>query len=155
MDIKAIAAVALDEFGVADVEDAQKGFFAVAAKKNFNAPAHVKPPKTETAQAQNSAQKPLGQQLFDLAKHDKSKHGGHFDPNTMSCKFRKEMAKSMTAMGLAIPEQVKQQLGEKNLKAAKQEGANLQQNDERVKAIQNLTKERNKVLEEKGKDRSE
>ena len=155
MDIKAIAAVALDEFGVADVEDAQKGFFAVAAKKNFNAPAHVKTPKTETAQAQNSAQKPLGQQLFDLAKHDKSKHGGHFDPNTMSCKFRKEMAKSMTAMGLAIPEQVKQQLGEKNLKAAKQEGANLQQNDERVKAIQNLTKERNKVLEEKGKDSPE
>lgn len=158
MDIKAIAAVALDELNLVNVEDANKGFFATTAKKNFNAPAPAmtpKTPKTETSQAQNSAQKPLGQQLFDLAKHDKSKHGGHFDPNTMSCKFRKEMAKSMTAMGLAIPEQVKQQLGEKNLEAAKQEGANLQQNDERVKAIQNLTKERNKVLEEKGKDSPE
>lgn len=28
---------------------------------------------------------------FDLTQHDKSRHGGHFDPATMTCKLRDEM----------------------------------------------------------------
>lgn len=174
MDFQEIVSLALDEWNasrgdpnvdngqheaIASVaEDANKSFFSKTAKANFNAPKAPKAPatpKTETAQAKNTAQKPLGQQLFDLAKHDKSKHKGNFDPNTMSCKFRKEMAKSMSAMGLAIPEQVKKQLGEKNVKAAQQEGAKMQKSDERVLKMQSMTKERDKILAEKGKDSPE